>query len=451
MKNIELSRILFVFTCLSLIFICGIVVGAYQVFSLGILDYVKDSVVIVYREIRTLTGTKPEHFLQPARYDGDGVTVNDVPEGREELVLLSGFFGETNELRLIRRDGSIVQRWPVQFSKLFPDTSHLVRPPATDWNVDTSGALALPGGSVVFNFTYGGLVKLDRCGEVVWTLQRPTHHSLERAEAGGFWVPSRRNHPKDSPSPFPPFMTPYMEDTLLKISDTGEVLAEISVPGLFYENGLEALLTSSGDLFTSGMIWDNEILHLNKIEELTSDIADDFPDFEAGDLALSLRNYNLVMVVDPDARKIKWWQIGPWYRQHDPEFRPGGTIAIFNNNIYRTVFGDGPDVSAPDIPRVSNVMEVNPATGERRIIYGSKKGQELLSVIRGKVELTPHDGVLITEFEGGRVFETDAAGNVIWEYINRYNSEEVAEIIEARIYPESYFSVSSWSCEGQSE
>ena len=127
----------------------------------------------------------PKNFLQPARYDGDGVTVNDVPGGREELILLSGFFEETNELRLIRRDGAIVARWPVRFSEIFRDTSYLQSPPATDWNVDTSGALALPDGSVVFNFTYAGLVKLDRCGEVVWTVVRPTHHSVERAEAGG--------------------------------------------------------------------------------------------------------------------------------------------------------------------------------------------------------------------------------------------------------------------------
>ena len=58
-----------------------------------------------------------------------------------------------------------------------------------------------------------------------------------------------------------------------------------------------------------------------------------------------------------------------------------------------------------------------------------------------------HGGLLITEFEGGRVLETDTPGQVIWEYINRYDQDEVAELTEARVYPVNYFEVTDWSCE----
>jgi hypothetical protein len=66
---------------------------------------------------------------------------------------------------------------------------------------------------------------------------------------------------------------------------------------------------------------------------------------------------------------------------------------------------------------------------------------------RGKHELMPHGGLLITESEAGRVLETDVDGQVIWEYINRYNQDEVAEITEARAYQENYFKLKNWSCE----
>ena len=196
------------------------------------------------------------------------------------------------------------------------------------------------------------------------------------------------------------------------------------------------------------MSWDQEIAHLNKVGELTSDIADDFPSFDAGDLALSIRELNLVMVIDPDEGAVKWWRIGPWLRQHDPEFKPGGTIVVFNNNLYETAFGESESTLPLSTPPVTNIVEVDPASGRHSIVYGDGdgEGQGLASVWRGKVEVTPGGGLLITEFEGGRVLEVDASGNLVWEYVNRYSDSEVAEVTEARLYPESYFTVTDWSC-----
>ena len=151
--------------------------------------------------------------------------------------------------------------------------------------------------------------------------------------------------------------------------------------------------------------------------------------------------------MDPITKTIKWWKIGPWKRQHDPEYIPGGKIIVFNNNIYHSAFDAGPGLSSLNIPRVSNIIELDPVTGKHRIIYGDKHDQELLSVTRGKHEFMSHGGLLITEFQGGRVLETDTTGQIIWEYINRYNQDEVAELTEARVYPANYFEVTNWSCE----
>lgn len=212
-------------------------------------------VIQTFQEAPTLAGTRPENYLQPARHEGSGVTVNEV-SGNDDLILLAGFFDDNNEHRLIRRNGDIVARWPARFSEIFPDPVHLRKPPTTDWNTYIHGSVAMPDGS--------------------------------------------------TESPFPPFRTLLDEDTILKISGDGEVLAEISVPQLFYDNGLDVLLTAAGffHAFDTGEGW-HEILHLNKIEELTSDIAGDFPMFEAGDLALSLRHRNMILVVDPDTGKVK--------------------------------------------------------------------------------------------------------------------------------------------------
>lgn len=440
------------------LFYCGVAVASLiGAFTLGMYSGVTENRLysIVKRIVSDVDKTveegtnllKPIHFLQPARYPGQGVTVNDMGDENGELILISGFFKDDNGIRLLERNGEIVMEWPVKFSDIFPDDSHLDDPPATNWNIDLHGILALPDGSLLFNFEYGGLVKMDRCGTVLWTLRRATHHSVEPAASGGFWVPGRRTHPKGKMSPFPPFPTPFEEDTILEINTDGEILREISVPGLFYANGLETLLTATGESIHPNAKWDEELLHLNSVSEMRHNLAQDFPMFETGDLLLSLRKNNMLMVIDPDTHKIKWWQIGPWKRQHDPQFISGGKITLFNNNTYLDAYGeDRFGVTGVHVPRISNIMELDISTGESSIVFGGKPGQEMLSVVRGKLELTPKGGYLVTEFDGGRVFEIDDSGRLLWEYINRFDNNLVAEISEARIYSEDYFTVDDWSC-----
>ncbi len=461
-KRIDLSRLLFL--AISTIVVVG---GAYVLgMSAGaaksatyylwtdLRDDITQSFSLLVTEAPTLTGTRPTHFLQESRYDGDGVTVNKPSNDQADLILLEGFFDQGNELRLIHRNGDVVARWPVSFHQLIrrvrsPAIVPEASSPATDWNIDLHGALALPDGSVVFNFEYGGTVKLDRCNQTDWTLLRRTHHSVEPAEDGGFWIPGRRDVVA-APSPYPPFRPPFQEDTVLHVSDDGEVLSEFSVVKLLYDNGLEPVLTATGESFLPAMQWDHEVLHLNKVAELSPELAPDFPMFEAGDLVLSIRTLNLVLVADKTGSRVKWWQIGPWRRQHDPEFAPGGRLIMFNNNLYSDVFV-GTDRKTPaDTPRVSQVLRVDPKTGATDVAYGGP-GQELLSATRGKVALTPSGGLFVTEADGGRVFETDANGEIVWEYVNKYDDENVAEIGEARLYPADYFTfdTGAWPCQSR--
>lgn len=82
---------------------------------------------------------------------------------------------------------------------------------------------------------------------------------------------------------------------------------------------------------------------------------------------MSLRNLNLLLLVDPRTEKVKWRQTGPWMKQHDPDFQSSGKISLFNNNHDGTV--DRSD------RRGSQIVEVDPATRETTIRYGGKPGQ----------------------------------------------------------------------------
>jgi hypothetical protein len=394
--------------------------------------------------------SRPVHFLQPSRKPGEGVTVNDVPQ-RADLVLLTGFFDDDPGLRLIRRDGTVVASWPAAFSRLMPERLEKPGAPETDWNVDLHGSHVDPDGSVLFNFEYQGTVKLDRCGKRLWSLQEFNHHTLSAATGGGYWIGGRRiiNRP-DDPA-FRPMTNPKRErgriedDEILRVSADGEVLARKSVFEIMMENGLEPLLTATGMMLGRDALDDNEILHLNKIDELTPAMAAAFPEFAAGDLVLSLRDYNLVMVVRPSDWSLRWHSTGPWLRQHSARFLPDGRIGVFNNNNYHFVLlaNDKSDLSVPDI---SNVLAVDPATGQSEILYGDREGEVLESVVRGAIQPLPDGGILVTETEGGRAFQIDRARNIVWEYINRYDAESVIEMTTAEAYPRAYFTVTDWSC-----
>lgn len=409
-----------------------------------------DTAGLALSEAPNLLGSEPVDFLQPARHVGHGVTVNAA--GDDRLVVIAGFFEGQNGIRLMRRDGTVVAAWTLVFSRDFPDTAYLEdRAPQTDWNVDLHGLVVNPDGSVVVNYEYAGLIKLDRCGRTEWTLTHPTHHSVEKAEGGGYWVPGLRLlHPGRMEDTFPPFTdmknAPYFLDNLiLKVTEDGKIAEARSVPRILFDSGMEPILTATGMSFFAEGRWNDEIVHLNKIAELPAAMAAAFPQFAPGDLLLSLREQNMLVVVSPRDWRVKWHQVGPWRRQHDPEFIADGTITLFNNNVYRTLLGDR-DTSPVDGPFLSEIGRVDPATGRYTRVWGNRPGQQMLSVIRGKQEPRPGGGFLVTEFEAGRAFETDAEGKIIWEYLNRYDDTRVAEITEARSYPASYFTVQDWNC-----
>lgn len=389
------------------------------------------------------------HHLQPSRDQGEGVTVNTAPDDGK-LILLAGFFDEENQIRIIERDGTLVRKWSLDYFEHFPDTDDRPCDISSPLRVDTHGVHLTPRGEVLFNYEYCGAVKLDDCGELLWRLSDDTHHSLVPAEAGGYWMLGREPVPPDGrPGEFSSLFTPHrglvLEDTVLRVGDDGEILDELSIPELMRDNGLEALLSVNPSSFPEDTIEGGEVVHANKVTELPSAIAGSYPLFEPGDLAISLRGRNLVMVVDPVTRDVKWHQTGPWLRQHDPEFRPDGRISIFNNNVYGTAYVDYQTVE--QTPPTTNIVAVDPVTTETDVIFGDAPGQEMLSVIRGQHQLLDDGGMLITEFDGGRVLEVDADGTIVWEFVNGYDDDHVGEITDAVMYADDYVEGGWEACE----
>lgn len=260
------------------------------------------------------------------------------------------------------------------------------------------GFAILRDGSIIVNFDRGDiLARIDSCGQPVWTKQGVYHHSLQQAEDGSFWTWRGEGSYSSQYQ--------YLENF---DQETGDALREIGlVEDLIKNMGAQAAVFLVRPDFPFEHIDerpsdDKDIFHPNDIDVLYADVAPMFPEFEAGDLLISLLKPNLIAVVDPHDLVLKWWSHGPWRAQHDPDFTADGKISVYNNNT-----GMGR----------SEIIKIDPKSGE--ISNDLFEGEiRFYSAAMGKHQYLPNENVLIVVPGEGRILVASATGQKVMEFNN---------------------------------
>jgi len=400
-----LFKLLFGYGLIFAGFVYGFAAAKYQLFPYLLINNATQTAVELKQHWRNDLGIEPTRKLGPARKPGDGVTILKPGQMQPGITMLGGFFDEQAGVRLIRADGSEIHRWVISYGEIWPDRQAFLRAgvPLTDWNVFLHGLIALEDGSIVFDFDTGiGLIKMDRCGNIVWKAPHAVHHAFSRAPDGTLWVP--------------------LGGDIAQYAPAGEQLRRINVVKMVKANNLEGIF-----YILPGMA---NRSHPNDVEVLTDELAPAFPQFEAGDLLYSMRDLNLLIVFDPDTEIIKWYHHGPWHRQHDPDFLPDGRISVFNN---RLDFG------------ASNIMAIDPKTNEVEVLYEGSEDEPFYTGIRGSHQHLENGNILIASTHAGRAFEVTEEGEIVWEYINRYDADRIAPIASATRFADDYFQVEDWA------
>ncbi len=393
---------------------------------------------------KTYFGVAPTKFFRKSFSVGEGVTVYEKELVAPGYTFLTGFFDDSPGMALIENGGKILNVWPAAFSSTWSDYSHIKEEkdiPLNDWSVHVHGAQPLPDGSVIYNFANIGLVRQGRCGQIMWRLPYPTHHSVYMNEGGEFWVSGHRTHEQaDSATAF--IKTPYVDQTLLKVSPDGKILKEVSLLKTFIDAGMLGVFFPTGvPKRKKGKLEIGDLLHLNDIEELSADMAAQYPTLSAGDVVVSMRNINLIAVLDGESFKVKWHKTGPWLRQHDPDFVGAGKIAVYDNGDDSTFSGD--------VLRGSTIMAVDPATDDVEIVYQGTEKAPFYSKYMGKMQFLSNGNLLITESVRGRVFELTKNRKIVWEFISRFDKGNVLLVQEGSRYSKDYFKVGNWDCSGK--
>jgi hypothetical protein len=125
------------------------------------------------------------------------------------------------------------------------------------------------------------------------------------------------------------------------------------------------------------------------------------PAFAAGNVLLSLREIDALVVLDPRAGEVVWALRGAWRRQHDPVPLPGGELALFDNRGGRGGH--------------SRVLRIDPRDGAVLAEYPPPGEPALRSEQAGAVQRLANGNLLVTESQSGRALELAPDGAVVWE------------------------------------
>ena len=391
------------------------------------------------------TAVAPQRFYR-ASHDFNGAKIADAAAMAPGATLVTSYFPDRDwgtGVRLIDANGNTLHDWPIDLTKMLPNR--------TDYQDYVHGSYLFPNGDILFNVEYAGLVRMDRCGTVLW--QNDTfgaHHSVSAAADGNFWISGNRTRSDDAEgrtylSSYPLMIPPINEDLFVKVSPDGEVLKSINSIEVLYKNGLQSVIVkmARGKVVDSGdrRGISGDVFHVNDVEELSPEMAPAFPMFEAGDILVSLRQLHMVMVVDPDDLRVKWYTITTSISQHDPDFMADGRIGIFDNNLDFTQRGTNSGGS--------RVVAVDPKTGAEEVLYPNGGAATFFSEYSGKWQALPNGNRLITIAREGRALEVTAAGKTVWEWIAPlYGSDRVPEVMEATRYDIPAETIAGWTCPG---
>jgi hypothetical protein len=439
----RIARVLFFLGVAALLVLAGITIGWYRVPPATSLDKGVEALRDWRKNWKSYVGTEPTKFLRPSRYPGEGVVVNEPGRAQPGVTLMTGIWDGLPGLSLRALDGKELHRWPAAYSRIWPDPPHLRRDeiPLNDWDTHLHGAVLYEQGDVVFNFEYQGLARLDRCGEVLWRVPKRTHHAVAPAEDGTLWVPSIVQNHEEASKRFLGLAPPFSEDSVIQVSaEDGRVLREISILDVIYKSRYEGVLFGNG--LTVPRLVADDPLHLNHVEALGPSMAAAFPMFAAGDILVSLRNVNLLLVIDGKTERVKWSATGPWVRQHEPHFRPDGRISVFDNRWLTS----SKDDDTGGAGQASRLVAIDPKTGQVEMLYEGTPAQPFYTGQMGKHQYLPNGNILISEVTAGRAFEIDPAGKIVWSFVSRFDEDRVSVLEQATRYPESFAGFVGGSC-----
>ena len=308
--------------------------------------------------------------------------------------------GHAPEAILMDMEGRALHRWNAAFDEAFPDhpllASHKRRSHYDWWRrihlLDDGGILAI--------FEGVGLMRLDVHSKVLWALANEAHHDLDVLPNGDIYVLTRTAKMVEGPNG----ATPLLEDFLTLLDASGNEKQSVSI--------LNAISTSYPEFLEQGRREWGDISHTNTIHVLDKRVT--VPGFAPGNVLTSMNALGLIAVLDPKETRLTWARKTPPQGQHDPRLLDNGTLLFFDNR---------------EAEGASAVVEIDPVTDQVVWQYRGSPQEPFYSKFCGAADRLSSGNTLITASDGGRAFEVNPVGEIVWEFFNPNRAGEHDEYI----------------------
>ncbi|MEJ2138972.1 MAG: arylsulfotransferase family protein [Gammaproteobacteria bacterium] len=353
-------------------------------------------------DIRTLEPQRiaslPEDLLM------HGVTIHDAALAYEGYTLYTGG-PAAYPLQLVDMDGTPVHEWRLPVD--------LLQGPALDMPIDnpnqiqirrvklqTDGSLLMVVCYFLQHTPYGmGVVKLDKDSNIVWQNLNSAHHDIDITADGRVYALTQyiQNKAPDWPKTI---KAPYLAETISILDHNGETIKTISILDALRQSPFEAAYQ-----YIDGSEQRGDILHTNSIDVIEKDINTRIPGAKPGDILVSIRNSDTLVLIDPDTEKVTWAARGPWHHQHDADLLDNGNILLFDN------------LGNLEGRERTRILEIDPQN--LAIVWrypGDNTSDRLMSRVLGSQQRLANGNTLITESTRGRLLEVTPAGKIVWEY-----------------------------------
>lgn len=301
------------------------------------------------------------------------------------------------EARLINNAGELLHTWTTDF---IPDRKR-------GWAMTK---LDGEGNLFVVN-ARSGFAKLDWNSNTLWSVKKAFHHDFSIAEDGKVWALVEHGRGVT----FAGESFNLLDNGIVVIGPDGEVEEELwffdmlqDMPE-FEEHVQRSLKRKSPkgglahdededgfDLHEGRTLYGRDMFHANTLNFATKTIDGVW---NKGDIITSIREMNMVVVLDRVTHKPKWhWGEGELEKQHDPEQIANGNLLIFDNGKKR---------------HWSRVVELDPTTSK---VVWEYKDEDFYSNIRGLSQRLPNGHTLVVSSQQVRAFEVTPEGETVWEF-----------------------------------